>query len=272
MIEAALRGKLACRDLEDALTSAVFGRLRYLPPSVLVRWFQSCRPHGCACVDWPSETPEISFWPTWRDVLREGVVEPDVILHWDGFDAVVEAKLWSGKSQIVEEIENSYDVVDQLAREWAAALARGKDDRTFHPKAIVYLTPDPSPPDADLRASIAALRKHGHEDVRLLWLCWSALEQPLSAEVRRGEHPHAAIAADLLAYLDAVNVLRFRGWSVPRVPSGELWSYQRALSSPYFAALPELGQQRWRYGSQRNGYFDGLKATVNPWSYSGGER
>lgn len=239
MIFAVLRGKLSCLRAEDPLTAAVFGRLRYLPWTVLVEWLSCAASADRArtTVDWPRSAPSVEFWPSWSDVLRgQGTVEPDVVLEWEGFHAVIEAKLWSGKSAAWREEAESYLPADQLARQWEAALHREKNERSFAPRALVYLTRHMSMPEAELMISLGALRNRGFQDVPLYWLSWSSLERPLRRVVDAGTSPCSTIAVDLLAYLDAADVLRFHGWRIgPAGSSRGVWTYSEGLAAPYFA-------------------------------------
>lgn len=274
MIPAALHGKLSCISSEDALTAVVFGGLRYLPSSVLAEWVNSAQ--GTAentRILWPEGSPKVDFWPRgWKDVRRgQGIVEPDVLLGWAEFHVVVEAKLWSGKSQLYEqgEDEDSYEPVDQLAREWEAALFLAQSDAAFRPRALIYLTRHLSVPRDELAGSHAELLKRGIARPPIYWLSWSALEEPLRREAREGDHPAAAIAAEVLEYLDSVGVLRFSGWGRVPAPTGESWQYAGDSERPYFMGL-SLRAPTWQYESSGTRYLDVRKPTTPNWSYEGG--
>ena len=103
MIHAAINGKINCLQSEDALTAAVFGRLRYLVPSVLGEWLATARNHTDSHATWVPRASEmdVEFWPTVKDALRgRGSVQPDVAIRYDDEIVIVEAKLWSPKSAI----------------------------------------------------------------------------------------------------------------------------------------------------------------------------
>ena len=112
MLVAETRGKSlsSIQNREDYLTSAVFGHLRYLPPSVfwpsLLRRAESCG-DGSSLEEYASDknlgiarydSLNIDFW------RRQGPIgEPDMILEFRGkqrrtLRIVTEVKLWSGKS------------------------------------------------------------------------------------------------------------------------------------------------------------------------------
>jgi hypothetical protein len=203
MIHAALYGKLDCLDSEDALTCAVFTRLRYLPSQILGEWLTSARNLADPAAKTALRTaePVIEFWPSIKDTLRgHGSVEPDIVLRFDDEIVVIEAKLWSSKSQTGEGL-------DQLARQWRSAV----DHYGAHARvsALIYLTPHLEPPKAALTESAGAL---GADASSLWWLSWSSLVPVLEQQLTIGDRISCIVATDLLAYLTRVGLIRFRGW------------------------------------------------------------
>lgn len=109
------------RDLEDLLTSSVFGNLLYLPSDLMWRivWgaatFESDTDalDGRALPVASGEVKSAEFWPSWW--LTQGKewhrVEPDVFLIYEDFDVIIEAKRYDGQ-QMQDPI--------QLAKELAA--------------------------------------------------------------------------------------------------------------------------------------------------------
>ena len=112
MLIAEIHGKVVEEvvDKEDYLTSAVFGHLRYIPPSVF--WSQlferalgmeegstltdALRTNGIALASYSRLA--MHFWPKHPDFG-----DPDLILHFSGqgvpsLFVLIEAKLWAGKS------------------------------------------------------------------------------------------------------------------------------------------------------------------------------
>ena len=253
MIEAALRGKLSCLNAEDALTSVVFGSLRYLDSSVLWEWLQHATNVQGEKLGGPSfAAAKIVFWPGYADTFRKvGTVEPDVVID-DGVQSVViEAKLWSGKSpSLTETTEGNYAPADQLAREWHAAFHAPKERGLRSPRALIYLTKHLSLPREELQASLNALKERGIPNAPLFWLSWNALELPLS-RVLEELSPARIIASDVLEYLRAAELLRFGGW---RLEPGD------------FGAPDRLA---WTYRS-RCFYFESLNAVRQSWVYGGG--
>jgi hypothetical protein len=277
MIHAALHGKLGCLDLEDPLTAAVFGRLKYLPVQTVSDWFANARPWGTsskpalAAFLEGAISPNPVFWPQWPDVLRgRGIVEPDVVLLSDSGMLVVEAKLDSGKSPSVVVIEEHEHPADQLARQWKAAgeVCRNRVYGALEPVALLYLTAHLSPPTRELDESIAAMRAHGAEP-QLFWLSWSALEDPLRERIGQGAEPAAAIAKDVLAYLDEASLLRFKGWRLGQaspVKSAHLWRYARRAARPYWSQLG-VKDQLWRYQPSKTYRFAGREPALPIWTY-----
>jgi len=108
MLQALLYGKLSQEqeNLEDLLTSSVFGILEYLPPATgLIPILQLAR-FSDGSVDSVFFTMglqilKIEFWPTYS--VEAGSTEPDVVI-WaqepsgQRHIVLVEVKLWSSKS------------------------------------------------------------------------------------------------------------------------------------------------------------------------------
>jgi len=260
MIHAALYGKLGCLDSEDALTCAVFTRLRYLPPQVLGEWFATARNHTNPTAQAALRTgePVVEFWPSLKDTYRgHGFVEPDIVLLFDDEVLVVEAKLWSPKSQTA-------DGHDQLARQWRSA----SDHYGTHARvsALYYLTPHLEPPKGALAESANALESNASS---LWWLSWSSLGPLLEEQVTAGDRVTRLVAGDLLAYLSRVGLLRFRGWRF--VPHGErnpCWTYREPTPAHYWTSS-NRHSARWIYrnpSSER--YWSAFAISNSAWRYT----
>jgi hypothetical protein len=186
MMHAALRGKPEHFGAEDALTSVVFGLLRYLPSRIVVRWLESAVPwNPAARRKFPSlsEPSLIEFWPRWDDILRgAGQVEPDVVLTFGSSLVIVEAKLGSRKGGAGAAADDDWSA-DQLARQWLGARYDcERKSRAERPVAQVYLTADLRPPADELDESAEVLTRAGAREAPLYWLNWCRLEPALSAE------------------------------------------------------------------------------------------
>jgi hypothetical protein len=259
MIHAALHGKLSCLDSEDALTCAVFTRLRYLPPEVLGEWLITACSHtdSTARAALRTAEPVIEFWPSIKDTLRgHGSVEPDIILRFDDEILVIEAKLWSAKSQ-------TSDGVDQLARQWRSVI----DHYGAHVRvsALIYLTPHLEPPMAALTESAEAL---GTDAPNLWWLSWSSLVPILEQRLATDDRISRIVAADLLAYLTRVGLIRFRGWRLtPRWQRYARWTYNQSTPATYWRA-PAIKNACWSYREPIPATYWRAPAINNqPWSY-----
>lgn len=202
MIEAILHGKLSRQqeNLEDLLTSAVFGRLKLLPAHVLGAFLARAQTLQGARPLEPLASPrsvEYAFWPQLRAAGCDDT-EPDVLLtvHAHAGAArrvLVEAKYRSGKSsRAAGDEEPGADVVspgerrirDQLAREWEHLS-------NLDPEGwVVYLTPSFVMPRSDLVEAQDELRARNRTAGRFCWLSWRELERleyvdPVTAELRR---------------------------------------------------------------------------------------
>lgn len=74
---------------EDLLTSSVFGLLSYLSEGTLRHVLSTLEP---APTGKPSSLLAINFWPRYPRIDRPSQVEPDAVLHFDGWLMCVEAK------------------------------------------------------------------------------------------------------------------------------------------------------------------------------------
>lgn len=272
MIHAALNGKLACLGSEDALTASVLGLLRYLPDSQLIRWVRTAAPTNAAAqhtIESLSGPVNVEFWPRWPDALRgTGLVEPDAVLHFADHTVVLEAKLHAGKSGAPPG-PGDEPPGDQLARQWVSALSWRARHREFgRPAVLLYVTAHLKPPTFDLAQSLKALEAAGVPDAPLAWLPWSTLEEVLLQFAADGIP--ARIRDDLIAYLDAADVLRYRGWTFSNVEiaaSSTRWQYTRPTST-YFTAMSAPRGPAWRYRKSRR-YFGSLVFPAGTrWSYS----
>jgi len=236
MIHAALRGKLSCLDSEDALTCAVFTRLRYLPPAVLCEWLAGARNHLDPAIRavQRSSDPALEFWPAFKDTYGgRSSIEPDIIIRFEDDIFVVEAKLWSPKSQT--------GGIDQLAREWHGAVDHyGVRSRVV---ALIFLTPHLDPPTDALSESAAVL---GDDAACLWWLSWSSLIPILERQLADGDRVSRLVAGDLVAYLSRVGLHRFLGWRFSTRRHYTPWTY-RPSSQPRYWRATAINNQPWSY-------------------------
>ncbi len=178
MIEALLRGKLSREqeNMEDILTSSVFGMLQYVAPKLGLFPFLAQattiagdRPLGFLkdVCDLGQARFEYDFWPQWPQS------EPDVAIdiqcdvrspHLIG----IEAKFRSGKSSEADEVDERPN--DQFAREWIDLNGRA-ESRGAQP-VLVYLTADVSCPKPEIEAALEEIRRKSICGAREPLICW----------------------------------------------------------------------------------------------------
>jgi hypothetical protein len=214
MLRALIHGKLSSEqeNMEDILTSNVFGVLQHLPIRSGLWPFITL----AAAVDRtrlfeadaaPPEDAAYQFWP-W--MAERGCIgcEPDLLLRLKWSDGramllLIEAKYKSGKSS--EESGDQAGPRDQLAREWDnlrwAALREDAEP------ALIYLTADLGCPCDEIEVSRRAFhgkRPDASQPFRCFWLSWRHLP-PL---IEKGG---ATILHDLKAVLLRMGMRFFDG-------------------------------------------------------------
>ena len=222
------KGNRAMEDVEDLLTSAVFGHLRLVQPPVfwpalLSRIRTAERPsRSLAQILVESGTNlrdftevKFRFWPNFS-----GYGEPDieVMLHGAGSEPItllIEVKLNSGKSgtgesdQLSRYLNLLHD--PRFATEWPSAI-----DRRF----VVYLTKSFSA--QELQASCSAARSL-HAPARIFGLEWVEL-----AEIAQNEQQHSELLREVAKFLKRRGFERFHGFaSVDFVSSTDGRFYSR---------------------------------------------
>lgn len=224
MLEALIHGKLSREqeNMEDILTSCVFGLLKHVPPrDGLLPFLMQARAIDGSHPLWSvlDTAAEVSyeFWPWWEHGSSVAC-EPDVVLrstlpHGAKHIVLVEAKLHSGKSPCIRP-END-GPTDQLAREWWHLERQAKLDGAK--PTLVFLTAGFGVPVAELRASLDECSRWCVSSPRLCWLSWRYLW-------RIAEHSTHPLMRDLHALLERMQ-LRF--WFGLRVPTGvrDAWSF-----------------------------------------------
>lgn len=183
MLQAIIHGKTSPEqvNMEDILTSNVFGALRHVPPGRGLLPFLKCaefpdRTNPLAALPDGTEA-KYEFWPLWQEADCIAC-EPDVAIRLDEPGGkkhlvLVEAKYRSGKSSYEGE---AFDVpCDQLAREWDN-LTRVAEREKREP-LLIYLTADIVCPAGEIAASekeYASKREFGFgvRRFRCAWLSW----------------------------------------------------------------------------------------------------
>lgn len=230
MLMALLRGKLS-RDqenMEDVLTSNVFGILKYVPPEAALIPFlhKSCTSGGEFPLASLSSHAEATFefWP-WLEELNCTPCEPDLLIRLNSLAGerilvLIEAKYRSGKSSKEElnaqPTQNELPTNDQLSREWEnlQSLAEKESARPV----LIYLTADVGCPTEEIEASQKALESREKERGTLCWLSW----RHLPSLIINSEH---SMLRDLDTALRRLNLIFFEGFSGIEIVKPFRWSF-----------------------------------------------
>lgn len=165
MLVTQLKGKLTRReeDLEDLLTSNVFGSIQYTPNEKgLIPLLSAAEDsNGLNPLKRLPNISEVSyeFWPYLNDV-NGNAREPDVLIHITHETKqqtiiLVEAKYKSGKSS---EADEDSRINDQLASEWDILITND----TYAKPYLLYVTADFSYPNKDIEDAQSEFAKKRH--------------------------------------------------------------------------------------------------------------
>ncbi len=273
MLAGIVRGKVPVDlGLEDGLTAATLGSLRYLPPAFCLEWLSLARDRNGVQLAVPvAPRPwgeSVCMWP--RFELDEAGVEPDAVIELPAHWIIIEAKLWSGKSNVLEDA-GSEGISDQLARQWVAVQrARERAGCSTGAQSLVFVTAHAVVPEHELAESEDAIVRAGAGAPRVFWVNWSALARVLRAARTHLSDERGTIVDDVLDYMGRAlpgGALPFVGWDRSlRAPSGTPWRYRRPPRAWFrFGDSPGV----WRYGSRK--WFAALlrldDQTINGWRY-----
>jgi hypothetical protein len=235
MLAAQLKGKLTRKeeDLEDLLTSNVFGSIQYTPNE------KGLIPLLSAAEDSIGKNPlkilpnisdvTYEFWP-YLDDENGNAREPDVLIHITHETKqqtiiLVEAKYKSGKSS---EADEGSRINDQLASEWDILITKYPDAKPY----LLYVTADFSYPNKDIKDSQSEFAKKSHGRFDVVWISWRKLPTVLNS--------NDPILKDLIKVLRKQGLTFFEGIKIPaidRIP----WTFKEntlyfnwKLNSPEF--------------------------------------
>jgi hypothetical protein len=215
MFMARLRGKLPSEiwlGSEDLLTSAVFGTLKYLPPTLAADLLARASPLEGAAPLALSGPLEWQFWPWWD------ICEPDVVIEDARTLCVVEAKLYAefGESEIVGH---------QLDREWRDGSRRA--DAAHKQLWLLVVTNHASLPAEAIRRQLA---NSDADRRRVCWLSWLTIGQFLR---ERGTETTTGMFDDLLELLTRMGLAPFPGFGELAGQCGQLlgeWPWTTGVS------------------------------------------
>lgn len=217
MLQAQLEGKLTREeeDMEDLLTSNVFGVIKYLPLEDGLRPILAC----CSDLDGNVPTnalkaiesvdgmPKYEFWPRMQETeCRE--CEPDVIItiplaNNRKIIVLVEAKYLSGKSS---EAGEGAAPDDQVAREWDNLRRRTIQENAT--PILLYVTADLGYPRESIESSCEEYRHKRRQDMKVYWVSWRKLPSLFSSTKHE-------ILKDLVKVLKRQGLTFFEGVTIP---------------------------------------------------------
>jgi hypothetical protein len=254
-------------EIEDLLTSVVFGSCQYVQPGdALLRFLSEARDvHGAKLGPFIGVTSACyDFWPCWSDggdpssdteadrlpghgpdEQRSRRHEPDLVVKLEGEAGpvwvLVEAKLYTGKSSRPKD-GGPVSINDQLGRYWIQ-FKRRADAARAKPLALVYVTLGVTLPDQDFRETQdeLATKDPSAAPAPLYWLSW----RDFTTVVDDG----FGILRDLRALLNDWHLVRaqMRPWPAPplslSVATFPVWTFTRA----WRWALPPAEHIEWRF-------------------------
>ena len=223
MLQALLKGKLSREqeNMEDILTSNVFGLLKYVPPGEgLLNYLAFAEEKGGnhpleflnSLNDGSKLSIEYEFWPRWEESNCIGC-EPDVAIKLEISDkqdllVLIEAKYWSGKSPGA--VETADKPNDQLAKEWDNLSVRV--GRLNKKPVLIYLTKHYAYPHQDIEEAINEYKnkRPGGTEPGIYWLSWRHLRKVC-------ENTDNPILNDLSFLLERLNLKFFDGVKLEEV-------------------------------------------------------
>jgi hypothetical protein len=258
MPHAELHGKISSsgsnlsENMEDLLTSDVFGRLRYLSPDLgLVPLLQTAVSFetGRSGIAVPGNVLgfSVDFWP------RFCRSEPDVVIRLDTTGGpmvvMVECKYRSGKSgeDVPEDIPAPQESADQLVREFQDLKGLAANGAS----ALIYITGHRIMPREDLeRSARSAGEEGGLFRATTYWVGWHMIWDLFRRE-QGAPHPAGLILKDLEDLLYHKGFRPFQGWPdtpavLPPVAAG-LWYRRSSIGWAPPPALLTPGLPQWCY-------------------------
>jgi len=213
MLQALLHGKLSREqeNMEDILTSNVFGLLSYLPPAkgllpflAKAETLEGEKPLARLAAPGITEhvqmaEEDVRFWP-WLEDETCDPCEPDLLLtiRSPGIPVMVliEAKYRSGKSSEADEAD--VEVTDQLGRQWDHLWPRAKKEKAQ--PLLLFVTAHAAMPRAAIRKSIGEYDDKRGPAIRrpmIAWLSWCWLPSLFEKQALRSLKDLAALARRL---------------------------------------------------------------------------
>lgn len=239
LLQAQLKGKLTREEenLEDLLTSNVFGTVEYLPAQDgLFKILSSIREENGSQLSYEPDSvifvEEYKFWPWIKESGCEGC-EPDVLVTIQFSDAkkmliLVEAKYMSGLSS--DATEENATPTDQLAKEWdnLVLLAR----RQAAAPVLLYVTADFGYPSQTIANSKEEYRKKRGLEMSVFWISWRNMPRIFASS------PHH-IVRHLVMVLRRQGLTFFEGITCDK-PVAIRWRFEVSPPSWNWSVIPNL--------------------------------
>ncbi len=231
MLQALLRGKLTREEenLEDLLTSNVFGSFKYLlPEEGLVSLLKSSvNEKGEFLLNESAIIKEAKyqFWPSINETKERGC-EPDVLIsillgNQQKMILLVEAKYHSGKSseaiQESESINKTLLLNDQLAVEWDNLVHLANREKAI--PVLLYVTSDIYFPRKEIKDSCDEYKRCRCKYMNVFWISWRKLPTLFYNSDKK-------ILVDLVKVLRKLGLKYFEGIEVG-TPVKIFWSFKR---------------------------------------------
>ena len=256
MIPAILHGKLSSEqeNMEDILTSNVFGLLKHLPPEsglfpflALSEDLKGDHPLGrILSSDEIGEDVHVEyiFWPWMKEEDCTGA-EPDVQIEIRmpnrHLSIIIEAKYHSPKSSAAD--DSVEPPTDQLAKQWDNLRVTAKKNGAT--PYLIYLTAGFGRPEEEIRASLDEYRKKRpeYDPMSVLWLSWRRLNTVLDHDT--------SIGLDLLDLLAQLNLIYFQGFGTFENISFPKWMFTgvkpKAEDAIDWSLFKQSHNITWRY-------------------------
>ena len=210
-------------EMEDLLTSNVFGVWRYLPTQLgLVQFLETSERLDGAKLTLSKEivSANFQFWPWFKGEVNSKAAEPDVLIELNTSDhgkvlIIIESKFLSSKSSIEDESDLPND---QLAREMCI-LRKLSKERNLENYALIYVTSHTRLPSKDiLKSASELLKKTGDaSEGHLYWTTWRRLPEILNrelfSEAKKISPGYETMLKDLKEIITRLKLTFFEGFS-----------------------------------------------------------
>jgi hypothetical protein len=250
MIEAELHGKASSelQDAEDLLTSAVFGLLQYVPPSifwpaVLTRaesckgklFVERCKELGVHIPNY--EKVNIHFWP-----VHQKFGEPDLLLVFSGGDQlplcfIIEAKLWANKSGREEQDQLNRYLAAMKDSEWLGKVTGFRVSVAL--PGLIYLTPRAA--WLDLYDSIEHAPDYLVAQSGLFLLQWQDVLEVARQVFPQADEPQRSMLTNIADFLEHRGLAYFCGFShLPLEDNGTIEAHFYSPAKVGFSGFTEI--------------------------------